>query len=273
MATMNVPGIGAVDSKWVIGGAALTLGIVGYAYYRQSQQATADVPVDETAADGYAVDQGVGYGYAGVGTDFAGDGTGSYYGPTYSYPPTTSTSVSAPPVTNLDWSGQAVEYLQEQGVDSQVASLSTSKYLLKDCLTPTQADVVRMAVGRFGIPPQSQDLRILQCPTTPTTTPPTTTVTKKQPTGLKVVSRTRTQIRIDWNPVGAVGSTPGLVGYQVYVNGKRVVTLSYSGAYTKGYLKPNTSYRFQVFAVYRMPGKSSDERGPGSAILTAKTSK
>jgi Fibronectin type III domain len=260
MTTMNVPGIGSVNSKWVWGGAAVTAGIVGYAYWRQNK-AAADVPVDPNAdqsSTDYNVDQGTGYGTV-YGTDPYGDGYTDGY-PTsgyYPYPYATSPT-PPPPVSDQDWNSRVVEYLQELGTDGTTASLAISKYQLRECLTAQQADIVRQAIGRFGSPPQSTDLRIIQCPASPAPTGGTNVPGKVG--GLHATNVTTNSIRISWSAVS------GVSGYRIQsvgASGWQTIGTTSSTSFTRSGLKHGTRYSFRVIA-YNLAGN-----GPAASISVA----
>jgi len=264
--TIKLPGVGPVKSTYVYIGAAGIAGLVAYSYYRASR--TEEPETLEEFDEGSEL----AFGDA-MTTDFAPDGSGFGFGwPSPSSPSTVDPDLDRDPITDNEWTSQALEYLTDVGVDRQAASLAISRFRLRDCLSAAQMDIVRQAVGRFGNPPQSPNLTMVQCPSPPTTTPPSTTPPKAGCTGstsspaapknLRVVSKTRTTVRLDWDPI----SCPK--GYEVFMSGRKQVTVLYSGQWTRSGLKPNSVYKFQVFGI-----GTNGKRSSGSNIVSVRTAK
>lgn len=151
MPTMKIPGIGPVEKKWVYIAAAATAGIVGYAYWNKSRAEAAESEVsDYTEGPGYAMDSGV----------------DEYVNPGGSQPPVEEDYVSAP-TTNAEWAQKAVAILVETGYDPIEASLAVGRYLARQTLTSTQANMIRAASAQLGPPPVGS-YPITVTPTTPT---------------------------------------------------------------------------------------------------------
>lgn len=250
MAEVKIPGIGNVDQKWVWVGGALVVGVVGYAYIRQSRAASDDA-IDDMDTDDYTTDE-YPYGEA-FATDYAYDGGYPSYGGGYYPPPPVSGDPfqERDPINDMEWVARVIEYLQSLGVDGQTASLAVSKYRLKECLTGAQADIVRQAVGRWSVPPQSPNLTIIVCTTPPPGAPPpptggTPSSVLPAPGGLHPTTVTRSSIRMAWSPVN------GAVKYNVYIYGTttlgKVGTVT-STTFTKSGIKPNRYVTFRVAAV------------------------
>lgn len=269
--TVKIPGVGTVPTKWAVAGGLAVVGIAGVAWWRYMSARDA-VPVESAVTDatGALGDETV---YPAYSTDYAPDQSydgGAYPYPTYTTPSygLTSTVQTADPITNSEWTQRSIEHLETIGVESQAASLSVSRYLLKECVTATQGDIVRQAVAALGPPPQGT-FSIIVCPTTPA--PPTGGGNDDDdgdgggvPDRVHDVRATaigKTFITLDWPPANRAQ------GYTVFKNGARHVTVRYS-KYTAQGLRPNTTYSFDVVSV----GKDDAERGP-AARVTVRTKK
>lgn len=249
-------------------------GIIAYAWWQHQVNNAAPTSDTGTATDA-ATEQidpltGLPYGDEyGYGSDYSGIG---YQGFGF-FDPVTGATIGAYGQTvtqvsnNAQWTQSAVAYLVQQGYEGVAVTAALGKVLAGSAVTDDEIHIWQAAIAAEGNPPQSYP-PIVHVPGTTPTTPATTT--PKAPTGLKAVSISKTQIILDWNPLGTAGVTPGFVGYQVYMNGARQATLSYSGKWTKSHLKPNTSYHFTVYGVYH--SGTHDTLGPGTSI-TVRTKK
>lgn len=279
--TVKIPGVGTVPTKYAVAGGLAIAAIAGVAWWRYSVNRAA---AEEAAAAGTVTDFTGAVGdetvYPAYSTDYAPDESydgGAYPYPSYTTPSygLTTTVQTADPTTNSEWTRRSIEHLELVGIESSAASLAVSRYLLKECLTATQADIVRQAVAGVGTPPQGT-FSIVVCPSgTPGdgTTPPAggTPGTPPMVTGLRATGVFKTHVDIDWNPVPAPPGTN--VGYTIWANGVRKT----SNVYTKEHvwnLKPNSTYRIEVAAVYL------DATGPGTpdvfgprASITVRTKK
>lgn len=260
--TIKIPGVGTVQTKYAIAGGAIIVGIAGFAWWRHLNAA----PVTEEAAPAAAdFTEGGDYVYGDSGmsayaTDYAYDG-GAYPYPSYTTPSygTTTTVQTATPVTNPEWTTRAIEHLELVGVESQTASLAVSRYLLKECVTATQADVVRQAIGGLGPPPQGT-FSIVVCPTgtsgTGTTAPASGWPAGKSlpaPSGLRVRNKGATWVELDWAQV------KNAIGYAVYVvedpvGGSTPTGIRQRGSalydnYTAKGLRPGKRYRFDIHPI------------------------
>jgi fibronectin type III domain protein len=267
--TVKVPGLGNVKTTHLVIGGVAVAGIAGFAWIRHLNSA----PVEEAPATADFTEGGD-YVYGDPGdafaTDYAYDG-GAYPYPSYTTPSYgMNTTVQTPdPVTNQEWTARGIEHLEMVGVEAGAASLALSRYLLKECLTATQADIVRQAVGRLGPPPQ-QSFSIIVCPSTPPVEqppneepPPTTSAPKiaGKVSGLRLASASRTSVLVDWQP--AAHSE----GYGVYVNGVRRYEPRWSSQTVSG-LKPNTSYTIGV-----VPRPDAGYTVPAMTTITVRTKK
>lgn len=268
--TVKIPGVGTVPTKYAVAGGLAIAVIAGVAWWRYSvnraavEEEAAGTVTDYTGATG---DETV---YPAYSTDYAPDESydgGAYPYPTYTTPSygLTTTTQTPDPITNSEWTQRSIEQLEAIGVDAQAGSLAVSRYLLKECVTATQADLVRQAVAALGPPPQGT-FSILVCPGAPPAQDTGTGNTDSdappdQVHDVRATAVGKTYITLDWPPAARAQ------GYTVYKNGARHVTVRYS-KYTAQGLKPNTSYSFDVISV----GKDDNERGP-AARVTVRTKK
>lgn len=225
------------------------LGIVGYAWWRNSQSATAD---SETAMDSAYSDDGY-VTQATPGDFWTGSGGGSA-----SSDSGTDDGSGLPLMrTNAEWVQYAVEQLAAAGTDPTAAQSALGKYLDRQALNTTEQDYVRRALAAAGPPPVGTYV------ITPTIDAPAPSALAA-PTGLKVTKVTSTSVDLSWNKVTGAGN------YRVYRTGATDnVAASYDTVASIQGLQPNTSYTFGVAA-----GQVGTETvGPKSAFVTARTSK
>jgi hypothetical protein len=258
MPTVNIPGLGSVEKKYVYIGAAGIAGFVGFMYYRSRQtgdattsDTTTDPTTDPTAFDPGASDFGA-YGY-----DLSGS-TPTYQAPVNQIIPVTSDQQIT---TDAAWDSAAVSRADEIGVEGGALASALGRFLAGLCLTESQADMVRSVEGLLGRPPQSPTKEIHICAPSGgggSTAPPAAT-----PTGFKVVSTTKSQITVTWTPVS------GAQMYLIHIGGgpqKFNHTVSDSAPpYTFGALSKNSTYTFNVKSV--VGGSTS----PASATVSGKT--
>lgn len=268
--TVKIPGVGSVPRSYAVIGGLVVVGIAGVAWvwHLRNRGAEDEAAVDETTVD-YTQGGDYVYGDNLAYADYAYDG-GAYPYPSYTTPSygVPQTVQNPDPITNPEWTARAIEHLEMVGVESQAASLAVSRYLLKECLTATQADIVRQAIGRLGPPPQGS-FSIIVCPSTPPPPQqpsggsPTTTAPKVagKVTGLRAVQVGRTSILVDWQP--AAHSE----GYGVYVNGVRKYNPRFSSQTVSG-LKPGTTYKIGV-----VPRPDPGYTVPPMTTITVKTKK
>lgn len=170
MTTVDVPGMGPVKKEWIYAGVALTVGIVGFAYYRRrtsaaSAASTAAAPV------------------AGIGTDTSlaaaqGQYAGAYGSPGYQTVDTSGLTGTLPPATNDLWSQAAITALEAVNYDPNAAATAIGNFINRQPLQSAQADMVRYAIAVLGPPPQGTypvTLAPAQGGTTAGTTTPTGT--------------------------------------------------------------------------------------------------
>lgn len=277
--TVKIPGVGKVPTKYAVVGGVAVLGIAGIAWWRFSVNRAAEAELDDagTVTD-FTGDTGDETVYPAYSTDYAPDQSydgGAYPYPTYTTPSygLTSTVQTADPITNSEWTQRSIEHLETIGIESQAASLAVSRYLLKECVTATQGDIVRQAVAALGPPPQGT-YSIIVCPTTPgqkQDDTPNNPGTPPRVTGLRATGVFTRHVDIDWSPVPAPAGTN--VGYIIWANGVRKTSQTYTQEHVWN-LKPGKTYRIEVAAVYVDPTGpgSADVIGPRASI-TVKTKK
>lgn len=133
--TMNIPAIGKVKTTYVWVGGALVAGIVGYAYWKKSQEAPTDF-VGASPDDFGATDYDSPLGSSG------GNSTGQF------------TSVDPDAIdTNGEWTQAAIEKLTSYGWESTAVATALGRYLSRQGLTEEQVTIVQAALAAFGPPP------------------------------------------------------------------------------------------------------------------------
>lgn len=160
MPDVKVPGIGNVEQKWVFGGAALVLGIVGYAWWKRGTAAAdTGVTTQEPVTDPF--------------TDASVDAyQGAFGTPALTAHPDTGDSIF-PPTTNDEWTRRAIEALTTVNYDPTAAAAALGKYITRQSLSAPEADMVRYAVAVVGPPPVGS-FPITAGPSGGTATPETT---------------------------------------------------------------------------------------------------
>lgn len=145
-ADVDIPGIGNVDQKWAIGGAALVLGIVGYAWWRRGTM-TASAPTTlnspEDATDAFYEASQDAY-------------QGAFGTPGMTVHPTTGDPSQLPPATNSEWAQRAITALTSVNIDATMAAMAIGKYMTRQTMSNAEADIVRTAIGMLGKPPQGE---------------------------------------------------------------------------------------------------------------------
>lgn len=243
MPTVKIPGIGPVEKKWVYIGGAFVVGIVGYAYWNKSRADAAEPEIaDYTEGPGYAMDSGV----------------DEYVNPGGSQAPVEQ-DYNPAPSNNIEWGQAAIEFLNDQGFEG--GAIAVGLYMTRQTLSSTQVNMIRAVHGAIGPPPQG-DYPITGTPST-STPKPTPGKDLKQPTGLKLTSRSRTAVALSWNRV------TGATGYALYrVGVGQSVAHSADNSHSIVGLQPNSSYSVYVRAI----GPDGAE-GSRSTTLRVKTSK
>lgn len=256
MPTMNVPGIGNVEKKYVYIGAAGVAGFVGYMYWKNRSSAdtsvsdtVTDPSTDSTAFDPSQSDYGYSY-------DMSGSAP-VYQSPVNQTIPVTSENQIT---TDAAWDSEAVSRAGDIGSDGGAVASALGRFLAGLCVSNAQADLVRAVQGILGRPPQSPTLDIHICPDSPT---PPTGGTATVPANFRVTSTDKSGVTLSWDPV------PNAQRYIIHIGGgpqkyNHSVTDS-APPYRFGALSKNSTYNFNIRS--QVGGVDS----AASATVTAKT--
>lgn len=133
---VKLPGIGDVDKRWAYAGAALIVGIVGYAWWRRNNSAS-------VAADATVAQQAVG--------DYDNPA------PVQSVIDTTNPEEIR---TNVQWTEKVTAALGNLGFDSTYLATILGKYLSRQPLTLDEQLVIRTAWAYAGKPPEGPDTMV-----------------------------------------------------------------------------------------------------------------
>lgn len=177
--TVKLPAIGEVPTKYAYAGVAVIVGIVGFAYYKRRQSASA-ASASTAAPDPNAVDPATGLTYA---QEQAAGSVGSLGSTGYSNPNPNAVGYSTVSgtgaiTTNMDWSAAVSSALGNLGYDPTFIASTIGKYLASQPLTADEAALIRVAWAYEGKPP-SGPTNIVNPPTpTPVPTPPSRMSTK-----------------------------------------------------------------------------------------------
>lgn len=243
---IDVPKVGPVNKKAVVGVAVVVVGFLGWRYYKSSSAVS-------SAADATSADTG----YEDGGTIPAVDGATDWYGsgggsstPAGTAPDGTSTQI----LTNAQWSAYARDQLLAvDAYNGQSISEALGNYLSGTALSSDQQKIVRSAIGVAGYPPVGTHPII----------PGGDTTVSTAPSGLRVTAVTPSSVDLTWSGMDGVNT------FSVYrsdvsvpVSTSRTATTA-----TVGGLEPNKAYSFQVAAL-----SASGQPGPKSSSVTTRTS-
>lgn len=239
MLQKRIAGVPAWGWALVIGGA-----IVAYAYLTRRQESPTPAPAAFSYPDDTAPSD-------------AGDVPGTV----------TPSGNTITLTTNPAWVRYVTDLLVAEGLYGAVeVGNALTKALAGIDLTAQEGAIWNIAVRRFGAPPEGNPpIVIIPTPGPPPPPPPgDTTKPPPAPTGLRVLSPSRTQMTIGWNPV------PGATAYQVAVTSRAdyhewTSNLNVSRGYTILGLKPGLDLRIQVRA------RNSAGVGPWSAPMNTRT--
>jgi hypothetical protein len=265
-ATIKVPGVGPVKSKYVYAGAAAVVVIVGVAYARRSMAPTeeATAPEGEGSPDA-ALDSSAGDPY-GQYSDASGYNT--VYGPGGSGASADDIAEAISTwwenrdgdaadakeyATNRDWASAAQGVLADMGVASDAAASAIANVLAGLPVTAVQQRYYLQAVGLLGAPPGNvPTIRLSDTPAQPGTG---TTPTLTAPKNLKVTGLFTSHVTLDWDNVAGAG------GYTIYRDGARIETVRFSNANVWN-MKPGTKHTIQVKAM----GADNKTMGPAASV-------
>jgi len=232
--TVELPGIGKVERRWLYVGGALVAGIAGYAWWSRRGAPVVDSAVSEGVVSDDTIGEPV-------------QGNVQYAG-------AVNEDVEVID-TNAEWAQHAVDLLEQNGYERSTVSSALGEFLSRRALDASETNIVQAALAVAGPPPQGEYAIIPEVGSKPPAT------TFAAPTGLIVTRNYGGKIVIDWNAVeGApkyrvtvVNKTAGGTG------GATVTASSYTRSVTRG-----ATYVFTVQAV-----DAAGNRGP-SASVTAK---
>jgi hypothetical protein len=250
MPEIDVPGVGKVDRKYVIGGAVLIAVILAVAYYRHSKNQPAagtDSTTATSSTDPNAVDPATGltyaeeasqqggymYGDVGYGGNYGG-GFGGFGG----FGTGTGTTGTTGITTNSEWLAQAESDLSGT-YDAGSLTVALTKVLGGVAVTTAQRDMFLQAKGIEGDPPQGypQPIKLVN---------PGQGGTKPgKVTGVKVTGHSPHTVSLAWNPVS--GATGYIIAYGKKTPGQFHTTSSTHGV-TVGNLTAKTRWAFNVTA-------------------------
>lgn len=248
-AEVKVPGIGNVKKTYVYAGAALVVGIVGWAWWSRSQ-----------GGDGGSVT------YEPDPSTGSATGVDAYGNPAPN-PPDPYAEPEGPPRNNQEWTARVLIALQEQGIEPGFASATIGRYLDRRPLTSDEADVVRQAWALMGKPPEGPTTFTLS---TDGGSPGSSTPVKPgPPRNLKPFVVERDKIILDWDPPSDTSKPVG--GYNVWVTAGHDKGAVFKTKDTVAVLlgrQPDTSYSFRVEAF-----DPTDKVASENVYLTVRTKK
>ena len=239
---MDLPGVGAVDKKIVIGVGAAVAAFVGWQYLRARQNAAADAPADPGFEDGGtlpSVDGAVkpdgDYGLP-DGDGSAGGGSVDDYG--------------FRGTTNSQWTQYAASKLaQDDRWPYSTVVEALGAYLAARPLTTAQRSIVESAIAVAGQPPVGYHVVV----------PGGDVPLLVAPSGVSARATAYNAVTVTWSSVA------GAAKYEVSGSGVATQTVTGASASFTG-LKEGTAYGFQVRAV-----AAAGHRGPVSSTATVTT--
>ncbi|MFF8495179.1 fibronectin type III domain-containing protein [Streptomyces albidoflavus] len=244
---VDVPGLGSVDKRVVLGIGGLAAVFVGWKWWQARDSAAYDPEAE--GIDPGMEDPGLLPPVAGAvrpGNDYGlPEGDGSSSG---------SDSYGFTGKTNSQWTQYAAAQLaQSARWEYTDIAQALGAYLANKALTSDQQSIVQAAIAVAGHPPQGSYVII----------PGGDTKMTVAPTGLKVTATTSNSVTLSWNKVA------GAQSYRAYRSGASGNVGATDGAnntITISGLQPNTEYSFQVAA-----DSIGDLPGPKSAAVKGKT--
>lgn len=244
---VDVPGIGGVDKRVLIGVGGVAAVFIGWRYYK-ARSATAYDP-NAAPVDPGMEDPGVLPSVAGAVSPNNGYGLAD----SSSAATNTSDAYGFHGTTDSQWTQYATAQLTSSDQWSYTAIVTAlGKYIGGKPLSSTEQQIVGAAIALAGHPPEHPNQALIPGGDVPLTV---------APTGVKVTAVTTTTAKLSWNAVA------GAEGYRIYRSGvSQVVGVANGTSGEVGGLTPNTSYSFQV-AAFTQGGQI----GPKSSSATGKT--
>lgn len=200
MATVDVPGVGPVDKRVLLGLGGAVVVVTGVIYWRRSQAEAAEGDAAVEAFDEGALTDTGEFG-GGAGWQWAATPTGDVI----------EGSGSSAPRTNPEWTSRANEALIGAGYGPTEVAAALGKYLGRQPLSSTEAVMVRAALGFVGNPPEGT-YAVTLAPATATPTP-TTPKAPAAPSSVSVSLIGTDKAQLRWPAVA------GATGYSVWRNG------------------------------------------------------
>lgn len=240
---VDVPAIGPINKKVIVGVAGGATVYIGYMFYKSRTAASADAT--DTTVDPGMEDPGTIPSVAGAVSSDNSYGSGSTA--------TTSTDdYGFTGTTNSQWTQYTTTQLSQSDRWSYTDIVDAlGNYLSGKPLSTTQQAIAQAAIAIAGYPPVGSHVIV----------PGGNTAITVAPTGLKVVSTTSSTVTLSYNAVAGAGYYRAYrSGASTNVGGTDGTTLTVSG------LQPNTSYSFSVAA-----DTTSGVPGPKSAAVSGKT--
>lgn len=168
MATVTLPAIGQVDQRWLVGGGALVVGVVGFAWWHRGVASANAAAADTSATDPTATD---------ATAEGVSDGTPWPFRPIGGSTIDPAAGGTAP-TTNETWTQEALDKMEAAGWDRQLVATAIGKFLARKPLkVPDETELIQTVLALEGHPPQGSYSIIPATPTAPdrpggTVTPP-----------------------------------------------------------------------------------------------------
>lgn len=259
-----------VSKNGVMIGAAVGLGILGYAYYSRRSASPTDTSGDTTGYVDPSIDPNTGMPYSdefgGSGVNYSGLGiydptTGQYLGNGY------GSSVITGVTTNAAWTQASVAYLVSIGYEGTVVNSAIGKVLSGQAVTQDELNIFNAAMAAEGSPPQGfPTIHMVGAAPGGTTNPPAGDGNPPPAvTGLKGKGF-KEHIDLNWDDMRK--KDPKIAGYTIWADGVRKTSNFFSTEHVWGVSGKGKSHKMQVAAFKYINGKQT--YGP-MATISVKT--